>query len=90
VTNRAAAFLDGVMTSFFKLFGIAEINTTSFSPKSNSRVERLQRTLIECFKATCVEGQPWKTSLSFVAMVLKSLPIKGIGVSPFDLISSGY
>jgi len=58
ITNCAAAFLGGVMTSFCKLFGITKINTTSFSPRSNSRVERLQQTFNECLKATCIEGQP--------------------------------
>jgi len=86
VTDRAAAFLGGVMTSFCELFGITKISTTSFSPRSNTRVERLQRKLIECLKDSYVQGRPWETSLIFVEKALRSSPIKGIGVSPFEIV----
>jgi len=47
ISDRAAAFLGVVMTSFLKLFDITKISTSSYSPRSNSKVKRLQKTLIE-------------------------------------------
>jgi len=57
ISDRAAAFLGRVMTSFCKLFDITKISTKSFSPRLNSRVECLQGTLINCLRATCTEGR---------------------------------
>jgi len=34
-----------------QLFDIIKISTSSYSPRSNSKIERLQKTLIECLKA---------------------------------------
>jgi len=90
ISDRAAAFLGVVMTSFLELFDITKISTSSYSPRSNSKVERLQKTLIECLKATCVEGRPWATALIFVQMDLGSAPIVGLGLSAFELTTSGY
>jgi len=75
ISDRAAAFLGVVMTSFLELFDIPKISISSYSPRSNSKVERLQKTLIECLKATCVEGRPWATALIFVQMALRSHPL---------------
>jgi len=58
VTNRAAAFLESVMTAFCELFDNTKISNTAYSPRSNSCVERLQGTLINCLGATCTEGHP--------------------------------
>jgi len=77
------------MTSFCELFNITKISTTSFSPRLNSRVERLQGTPINCLRATCVEGRNWGSALAFVEMALRSAPIKGIGVSAFEMVSAG-
>jgi len=90
ISDRAAAFLGVVMTSFLELFDIKKISTSSYNPKSNSKIERLQRTLIECLKATCVEGRPWASALIFVQMALRSAPVNGLGLSPFELTSGGY
>jgi len=47
ISDRASTFLGVVMTSFLELFGITKISTTSYSPRSNLKVERLQKTLID-------------------------------------------
>jgi len=89
VTDRAAAFLGSVMTAFCKLFDITKISTTAYSPRWNSRVERLQGTLINCLRATCTEGRPWLSALAFVEMALRSAPVKGMGISAFEMINGG-
>jgi len=48
ISDRASAFLEVVMTSFLELFDITKISTSSYSPRSKSKVERLQKTSIEC------------------------------------------
>jgi len=78
ISDRAAAFLGVVMTSFLELFDVKKISTSSYSPRSKSKIERLQKTLIECLKATCVEGRSWATALIFVQMALRSAPIVGL------------
>jgi len=78
------------MTSFLELSGITKISTTSYSPKSKFKVERLQKTLIDCLKPTCVEGRPWATALIFVQMALRSTLIVGIGLSAFEIISRRF
>jgi len=90
ISHRAAAFLGVVMTSFLELFDITKITTSSYSPGSNSKVKRLQKTLIECLKATCVQGRPWATALIFVQMALRLAPIVGLGLSAFKLTTGGY
>jgi len=90
IFDRAAAFLGVVMTSFLELFDITKISTSWYSPRSNSKVEHHQKTLIKCLKATCVEGRPCATALIFVQMALRSAPIVGLGLSPFELITDGY
>jgi len=72
ISDRAAAFLGVVMTSFPELFNITKISMSSYSPRSNNKVKRLQKTLIECLKATCVEGKHLATALIFVQMVTLS------------------
>jgi len=90
VTDRAAAFLGVVMTSFGELFDITKIPSTSYLPCSNLKVERLQKILIDCLKGTCTERRPYGTGLTFDEMALRSGPIVGVGLSAFKIVSSGY
>jgi len=90
ISDRASTFLGVVMTSFLDLFGITKISTSSYLPGSKSKVERLQKTLIDCFKATCVELRPWATALIFVQMALRSAPNVGVSLSAFENTTGGY
>jgi len=87
VTDQASAFLGSVMTTFCKIFEITKISTTAYSPRSNSRVERLQGTLINCLRATCTEGRRWGSALAFVEIALRSASVKGMGISAFKMIN---
>jgi len=89
VTDRASAFLGSVITAFCKLFDITKISTTADSPCLNSRVERLQGTLINCLRATCTEGRPWGSALVFVEIALRSALVKRKGISAFEMVNWG-
>jgi len=89
ISDRAQAFLGTVMTGFCDLFDITKISTSSYSPRSNSVVERLQKTIIDCLKSTCTEGRPWGSALPFVEIGLRSAPVLGLMVSPFEIVNSG-
>jgi len=90
ISDWAAALLGIVMTSFLELFDITKISTFSSSPRSNSKVERLQKTLIDCLKAMCVKGRPLATTLIFIQMALRSAPIVVLHLSVFELTTGGY
>jgi len=77
------------MSGFCELFDITKISTSSYSPRSNSNVERLYKTMIDCLKSTCTEGRPWGSALTFVEMSLRSAPSIGLGLSAYEIVKSG-
>jgi RNA:NAD 2'-phosphotransferase (TPT1/KptA family) len=89
VSDQAQALTGKIMQGFCNLFGIKKIRTSPYFPRSNSRVERMHHTMGNALRATCEDNQNWEKQLPFIEMGLRASPIRGLGLSPFELVHGG-
>ena len=89
VSDQGQSLIGKVMKGFCDLFNIKKIRTSPFCPKSNARVERMHGTLANCLRTTCEDNTKWLSQLPFIEMALRASPIRGLGVSPFELLHGG-
>jgi len=78
------------MSQFCKLFDIKKIHLSSYSAASNSRVERFHGALSNSLKATVTNERDWVTMIPYIEYAFRSSPIRGIGLSPYEIPNSGY
>jgi len=90
ISDNAASFTSKVMTQFCELFGIKKIHISSYSAASNSGVERLHGTLSNTLKASVTNDKDWVTMIPYIEYAFRSSPIRGIGLSAYEIRQSGY
>jgi len=49
----------------------------------------MHSTLANALRTTCEDSRDWKKKLPFVEMALRASPIRGLGISPFELVHGG-
>jgi RNA:NAD 2'-phosphotransferase (TPT1/KptA family) len=89
ISDQGQALIGKVVSSLSNLFGVTKIRTTPYRPESNSKIERMHRTLGNALRTTCVENRKWADKLPFIEMAFRATPIKGLGLSPFEQIHGG-
>src|SRR6266849_2035128 len=89
VSDQAQALTGKIRKGFCNQFDIKKIRTSPYFPRSNSRVERMHSTLGNALRTTCEDNKEWKNQLPFIEMALRASPIRGLGLSPFEMVHGG-
>jgi len=57
---------------------------------SNSSIERFHSSLSKSLKTSVTQNKDWIKMLPFVELAFPSSPVKGLGVSSYEIRQSGY
>jgi len=88
-SDNAASFTGKVMTQFWKLFDIQKIHVAAYHAASNGKIERFQYSIANSLKASVTQDRDWVEMLPFIELTFHSSPIKGMGLSPYELRHNG-
>ena len=88
LTDNGGEFLDTIMTSVYKMFGVKKLNTTSYRPSTNGINERFNQTLIEMVRALAqgINAKSWEDMLPFALFAYRTAYHPATGDTPFYLM----
>jgi len=90
ISNNAASFTGKVLTQCCELFDIKKIHISSYHAASNFRIERFEFIYFQLTKDISDTRQRLVKILPFIELAFRSSPVRGLGVSPFEIRQSGY
>jgi len=88
ISDNAASFTRKVLTKFCELFDIKKIHISSYHAASNARIVRFHGALSNSLKTSVT--QDWVQMLLFIELAFRSSPVRGLGISPYEICHSGY
>jgi len=85
-SDNGSCFVADMYQSMCKKFGIKQVFSTAYNPKSNGLVERTNRTILGLVKAYCDKKQrKWDDYLNPLVFAINTSVSHAIGLSPFML-----
>ncbi len=86
LSDQGSQFCGKVMNQLCSWLGVEKVRTSPYHPESNGCVERMHGTLKAVLGKCIDENIDWVDQLNFVLFVLREMPHKDSGFSPFDLV----
>ncbi len=86
LSDQGSQFCGKVMSQLCSWLGVEKVRTSPYHPESNGCVERMHGTMKSILGKCLDEGIDWVDQLNFVLFVLREMPHKDSGYSPFDLV----
>jgi transposase InsO family protein len=87
ITDQGAQFKAELFARLTRRLGIEHKVTTPYHPQSDGFTERQHRTIKAALQACVADNQTdWDSWLPAVAFTLRSTPIDGLGLSPFEVL----
>src|SRR6266568_1997662 len=89
ISDSGANVISKVVQSFCDLLGIKKIRTASFSPTSNSKLERYHSTMGGMLRTCCTDILQWDRVLPWLEFSFRGTSTKGVGLSPYEIKYGG-
>ncbi len=86
LSDQGSQFCGKVMSQLCSWLGVEKVRTSPYHPESNGCVERMHGTMKSILGKCLDEGIDWVDQLNFVLFVVREMPHKDSGYSPFDLV----
>jgi len=86
VSDQGASFISNLWTELGKMLNINMTRANARHPQTNGAAERIHRTLNAAIRATLSPEKPWKEMIPFIEWAYRTMPIDGLGLSPFQII----
>ncbi len=86
LSDQGSQFCGRVMGQLCSWLGVEKVKTSPYHPESNGCVERMHGTMKSVLGKCLDEGLDWVEQLNFVMFVLRQMPHRDSGYSPFDLV----
>jgi transposase InsO family protein len=90
-TDRGTEYTNAALQAFYKERGIAPEFAPAYTPTSNSRAERLNRTLLDRMRATMIDAKLplhlWGECIKTINWLRNRLPVEGLSVTPAELLT---
>ncbi len=86
LSDQGSQFCGKVMGQLCSWLGVEKVKTSPYHPETNGCVERMHGTLKSVLGKCIADGIDWVDQINFVLFVLREMPHKDSGYSPFDLV----
>ena len=87
MTDRGKNLMGNVITALSKLFDVARLHTSSYNPKANSCVEKVNETISKTLRCYCENQPEWPEYLPAIMAAFRATPaISSTQFSPFMIL----
>ena len=90
-SDRGTEFINAPLREFYAEKGILPEHAPAYTPTSNSRAERLNRTLLDRMRATITDAHLplslWGECIKVINWLRNRLPVEGMAVTPFERLT---
>ncbi len=86
LSDQGSQFCGKVMSQLCAWLGVEKVKTSPYHPETNGCVERMHGTLKSILGKCMEKGGDWVEQINFALFVLREMPHKDSGFSPFDLV----